>query len=52
MTEQQDQVNAASSSQDNLNAMEAEDQEAQSLLVTKEYLDRSPEEAISVVDST
>ena len=52
MTEQQDQVNAVSGSQNNLNAMEGEDQDAQNLLVANEYLDRSPEEAISVVDST
>ena len=50
--EDQDQVNAVSASQDNLNEMETEEQDAQNLLITKEYLDRSPEEAISVVDST
>ena len=52
MAEQQDQVNDVSGSQNNLNAMVGEDQDAQNLLVANEYLDRSPEEAISVVDIT
>ena len=47
---EQDQVNTVSASQDNLNAMGAEKQDAQNLLAAKE-LDRSPEEAISLVDS-
>ena len=34
MTEQQNQVNAVSGSQDNLNEMEGEEQDAQNLLVT------------------
>ena len=51
MAEQQDQVNAVSGSQNNLNAMEGEDQDAQNLLVANQYLDRFPEEAISVVSS-
>ena len=50
--EQQDQVNAVSASQDNLNAIGVEEQDAQNLLAANENLDRSPEQAISVVDST
>ena len=44
-------MNVVSGSQDNLNAMEGKEQDAQNLLVANEYLDRSPEEAISVVDN-
>ena len=51
MAEQQDQVNDVSGSQNNLNAIVGEDQDAQNLLSANEYLDRSPEEAVSVVDS-
>ena len=49
--EQQDQVNAVSASQDNLNAIGIEP-DAQNFLAANENLDRSPEKAISVVDST
>ena len=51
MTEQQDQVNAVSASQDNLDANGIE-QDAQNFLAANENLDRSPEQVISVIDST
>ena len=50
--EKQDQVNDVSASQDNLNAIGVEGKDAQNLLAANENLDRSPEQAISVVDST
>ena len=49
--EQQDQVNAVSASQDNLDANGIE-QDAQNFLAANENLDRSPEQVISVIDST
>ena len=49
--ELQDQVNAVSASQHNLDANGTE-QDAQNFLATNENLDRSPEQVISVTDST
>ena len=49
--ELQDQVNAVSASQDNLDANGIE-QDAQNFLAANENLDRSPEQVISVIDST
>ena len=49
--ELQDQVNAVSASQDNLDANGIV-QDAQNFLAANENLDRSPEQVISVIDST
>ena len=44
-------MNVISASQDNLNAMGGDDQDAQNILEEDEPVDRSQEEVISVVDS-
>ena len=47
----EDQVNAVSGSQNELNAIDAENQDGQNLLEGDEHLDRSHEEVLKTVDS-